>query len=110
MDYTNVYAQMYSTSTFDTICADFSQVYGTFQGWRFSITGDSHFSVDFGSAGSGGTESVSGGAGYVKQPSAGGSGTSTFSLTASEQYRTVTIAIAPDPDAGGGGGSGEILP
>ncbi len=38
---------------------------------------------------------VSGGAGYVVQATAGSSGTSTFSLTDTEQSRTVTIAIAP---------------
>jgi len=40
---------------------------------------------------------VSGGAGYVKQGSSGSSGWSNFSLTASEEARTVTIAIAPVP-------------
>jgi uncharacterized repeat protein (TIGR01451 family) len=38
---------------------------------------------------------VSGGAGYVPQPSAGASGTSDFALTAAEQSRMVTIAIKP---------------
>ena len=46
-----------------------------------------------------GTGTCSGGAGYVQQPAIGNSGTSSFSLTGWEQYRTVTIAIAPD--AGG---------
>ena len=41
--------------------------------------------------------SVSGGAGYVKQSASGDSGTSTFSLTASEESRTLTIAISPAP-------------
>ena len=41
---------------------------------------------------------VSGGAGYVIQPTAGDTGTSTFDLTAKEQYRTITIAIRPDPN------------
>jgi len=41
---------------------------------------------------------VSGGAGYVRQSLAGDSGTSTFSLTASDSARMLTIAIAPsDP-------------
>jgi len=40
---------------------------------------------------------VSGGAGYVSQADAGGSGTSNFSLTDSEEARTLTIAIAPAP-------------
>lgn len=52
-------------------------------------------------AGSG--ESISGGAGYVKQSAGGYSGTSNFSLTESEQSRTITIAIAPAPGSDGGG-------
>ena len=48
-------------------------------------------------AAGGGSDSVSGGAGYVTQPSAGLSGSSNFSLTASQEARTVTIAIAPYP-------------
>ena len=40
---------------------------------------------------------VSGGAGYVVQTTAGDTGSSTFSLTGREQYRTVTIAIRPAP-------------
>jgi len=43
---------------------------------------------------SGETSMVSGGAGYVEQSSSGSSGTSTFSLTASEQAQVLTIAIA----------------
>jgi hypothetical protein len=39
----------------------------------------------------------SGGAGYLQQAAIGASGTSSFSLTAAEEYRTVTIAIAPEP-------------
>jgi len=38
---------------------------------------------------------VSGGAGYVKQSTAGSSNTSTFSLTTAKSARTLTIAIAP---------------
>jgi hypothetical protein len=38
----------------------------------------------------------SGGAAYVTQSTAGGTGTSTFALTMSEEYVTLTIAIAPD--------------
>ncbi len=38
---------------------------------------------------------VSGGAGYIVQSSAGSSGTSTFTLTASQEARMLTIAIAP---------------
>ena len=44
-----------------------------------------------------GSKTVSGGAGYVQQTAIGDSGTSTFTLTAAEESRTVTIAIAPDP-------------
>jgi prepilin-type N-terminal cleavage/methylation domain-containing protein len=39
----------------------------------------------------------SGGAGYARQAAIGASGISNFTLTASEQYRTVTLAIAPAP-------------
>ena len=45
-------------------------------------------------------EPISGGAGYVSRALSGSSGTSTFSLTASEETQTLTIAIAPDPDGG----------
>jgi len=44
-----------------------------------------------------GNGTCSGGAGYLIQSTAGSSGTSTFSLTRSEQYRAVTIGIAPAP-------------
>lgn len=40
---------------------------------------------------------ASGAAAYQLQSAAGSSGTASFSLTASEQHRTVTIAIAPNP-------------
>lgn len=46
------------------------------------------------SGGNSGT--VSGGAGYVKQSSAGDSGTSTFTLNSSNEAQMLTIAIAPD--------------
>jgi hypothetical protein len=46
-----------------------------------------------------GTGAVSGGAGYVRQATAGSSGTSTFSLTASQEARMLTIAIAPDNES-----------
>ena len=42
------------------------------------------------------TGGVSGGAGYLRQSSAGSSGTSNFALTASQEARMLTIAIAPD--------------
>ena len=44
---------------------------------------------------SNGNGTVSGGAGYLSQTAAGDSGTSTFWLNATEEYRAVTIAIAP---------------
>lgn len=44
-----------------------------------------------------GSGTTSGGAGYVIQPTAGASGTSTFSLTDQEQSVSITIAIAPAP-------------
>jgi hypothetical protein len=47
------------------------------------------------SAGSADCGTVSGGAGYVKQSSAGSSGTSNFSLGSSNEAQMLTIAIAP---------------
>lgn len=55
-----------------------------------------HSAITMGKSDSG-TGTTSGGAGYILQHSTGDSGTSTFSLTASEEYRAVTIAIAPAP-------------
>jgi hypothetical protein len=55
-----------------------------------------HTAITMDESGTGNSTS-SGGAGYVIQPTAGSSGTSTFSLTGSEQYRAVTIGIAPAP-------------
>ncbi len=49
-----------------------------------------------------GTDSCSGGAGYMQQPSIGASGTCDFTLVAKEEWRTVTIAIAPAPGGGEG--------
>jgi hypothetical protein len=49
---------------------------------------------------------VSGGAGYVKQLTAGNSGTSTFALGSSNGAQMLTIAIAPDST----GGESEIRP
>lgn len=40
-------------------------------------------------------DTISGGAGYIVQEQPGDCGESTFSLTASQEYRTVTIAIEP---------------
>jgi len=53
-----------------------------------------------------GSGTVSGGAGYVKQAASGFSGSSNFSLTASQESRLVTLAIAQNPDGGGHGGGG----
>ena len=52
--------------------------------------------------------SCSGGAGWVQQAAIGASGSVNFTLTKSEQYRTVTVVIAPalvagDPVSGGAG-------
>ncbi|MCP4413277.1 MAG: hypothetical protein GY808_12015, partial [Gammaproteobacteria bacterium] len=44
-----------------------------------------------------GKGSVSGGAGYIIQATAGDTGTSSFSLKRSEEYCTVTVAIRPEP-------------
>ena len=55
-----------------------------------------HTAITMGESGSG-NGTAAGGAGYLLQGGTGDSGTSTFSLTASEQYRAVTIAIAPAP-------------
>ncbi|MGA1979396.1 MAG: LamG domain-containing protein [Sedimentisphaerales bacterium] len=53
---------------------------------------DGHMTIALKPVGDG---TVSGGAGYVKQSLAGGSGTSNFQLTASKDARMLTIAIAP---------------
>ena len=55
-----------------------------------------HTVITMGDSGDGNL-TASGGAGYVLQPAAGSSGSSSFALTASENYITVTIAIAPAP-------------
>ena len=55
-----------------------------------------HTAINMDKSGNG-NGTASAGAGYLTQAAAGDSGTSDFSLTASEQYRTVTIAIAPAP-------------
>ena len=55
-----------------------------------------HTAIAMGKSGTGKT-TASGGAGYTTQDAAGDSGTSTFTLTKAEEYRTVTIAIAPAP-------------
>jgi hypothetical protein len=48
-------------------------------------------------SGDSGDGAVSGGAGYLSQATARDSGTSTFSLTESEESLTLTIAISPAP-------------
>jgi hypothetical protein len=55
-----------------------------------------HTAINMADTGNG-PSTASGGAGYVLQPTAGASGTSSFALTASEEYVTVTLAIAPAP-------------
>lgn len=45
----------------------------------------------------GNTTACSGAAGYMRQSTAGTSGTSSFALTPAKEYVTVTIAIAPKP-------------
>jgi hypothetical protein len=55
-----------------------------------------HTSITMDESSTGGN-SASAGAGYLTQTAVGGSGTSSFLLSASEQYRTVTLAIAPAP-------------
>ena len=68
------------------------------------LTGHTAITMDRDRIGSVGI--CSGGAGYIQQAAIGASGTSTFSLTASEQYVTVTFAIAPAPAADIGAVSG----
>ncbi len=55
-----------------------------------------HTAINMGDSGNG-PATASGGSGYVLQTTAGASGTSSFSLTGSEEYVTVTLAIAPAP-------------
>lgn len=57
-----------------------------------------------------GDGAVSGGAGYIRQATAGDSGTSNFSLTASNPARMLTIAIAPDSSDGDLCCDGELRP
>ena len=59
------------------------------------LAGHTPITMDLGGSGLG---AVSGGAGYTIQATAGITDTSTFTLTAREQYVTGTIAIAPDPN------------
>lgn len=58
------------------------------------LGGHTTITMDESSSGGG---TCSGGAGYQYLASAGSTGTATFSLTNSEQWRTMTIAIAPNP-------------
>jgi hypothetical protein len=58
------------------------------------LAGHTAITMDISGNGSG---TSSAGAGYTTQAVPGSSGTASFTLTASEQYRTVTIAIAPAP-------------
>ena len=56
------------------------------------LSTDEDITMDESGSGNG---TCSGGAGYVQQAAIGASGTADFSLTATEQWRTLTIAIAP---------------
>jgi hypothetical protein len=56
-----------------------------------------HTAITMDRSGTAVQNTVSGGAGYVIQPTAGDTGTSNFALTAREEFRTVTIAIRPAP-------------
>ncbi|MDH3772499.1 MAG: hypothetical protein OET79_16125 [Nitrospirota bacterium] len=56
-----------------------------------------HTAITMDRSNTGNLNTVSGGAGYAIQTTAGDTGTSEFNLTAREQYRTVTIAIRPAP-------------
>ncbi len=56
-----------------------------------------HTAITMDRSNTGNQNTVSGGAGYVIQTTAGDTGTSNFNLTAREQYRTITIAIRPAP-------------
>ena len=72
------------------------------------LSGHTPITMDKSSSGSG---TCSGGAGYKEQAAIGSSGIAEFSLTETEQYRTVTIAIAPDSAGGSGvvsGGAGYV--
>ena len=55
-----------------------------------------HTAINMGDSGNG-NSTASGGSGYVLQPTAGASDTSSFTLSANEDYVTVTLAIAPAP-------------
>ena len=58
------------------------------------LDGHTAITMDQSSEGHG---TVSGGAGYATQATAGDTGTSNFQLLMREQYRTVTVAIRPAP-------------
>jgi len=73
------------------------------------LSGHTDITMDESSLGS---NTCSGGAGFKTQLSIGASGTSNFSLTGFEQYRTVTIAISPDSSGGidaVSGGAGYLI-
>jgi hypothetical protein len=58
------------------------------------LTGHTPITMDLGGSGLG---ACAGGAGYTTLPTAGATGTTSFALTAREEYVTGTIAIAPAP-------------
>ena len=70
------------------------------------LSGHTAITMDESSSGDG---TCSGGAGYLAQGTAGGSGTSSFSLTNNEQYVTLTLAIATPCSGSSSEGSGEII-
>jgi len=97
-----VYAEGLGPDSNDYKAKGDAEVFGTYRGKTLTVEGYAQFHVDYGSGisggggGSGSGDSVSGGAGYVSQTLSGNSGTSTFSLTAAEEARTITIGISPD--------------
>ena len=57
----------------------------------------SHNAITMDRSNTGVQNTVSGGAGYIIQSTAGDTGTETYTLTAKEQYRSITLAIRPAP-------------
>ncbi len=67
------------------------------------LGGHTTITMDKSNSGSG---TCSGGAGYVDLATAGPSGTASFSLTGTQEHRSITVAIAPNSCDSGGGGEG----
>ncbi|MFA5292967.1 MAG: LamG-like jellyroll fold domain-containing protein [Phycisphaerae bacterium] len=125
----NVYLQFYNGSTYNNIdnLGDDTSPEDTWYKYQTTITNVQYrkvnFRINFDSSHiSNGSEylwiddvtisagGVSGGAGYVKQSTAGSSGTSNFSLGSSAEARMLTIAIAPDSSGSGDCSGGQISP